>query len=170
MHLRELTHTDYAQFVALREYALKEYPASFSAANEEEQADRKHKFNSLVSHRVNFILGAFVGEMLVGMVGFMQLSRKKISHKGELTAMIVSAAYQGQGIGYALLQHALEKAFLIEDIHQINLVVNEDRKSAIALYKKVGFVPYGLEKNAIRVEGKMHTAIHMVKRSSSSQH
>lgn len=165
MIYRELNLSDFDQFVALRKEALVSYPESFSASEQEEVTSRKDFFETALQHSLHFIFGAFEGEKLLGMAIFLREKKFKIRHKGEIVSTYVKQEYHGQRIGLNLMKHVLEKAFQQPGLQQINLVVNSQRPSAIALYKKLGFVQYGLEINAICVEGKMYDAIHMVKKN-----
>ncbi|PQJ62285.1 GNAT family N-acetyltransferase [Photobacterium angustum] len=58
-------------------------------------------------------------------------------------AMGVSDEFVSQGIGYGLLQRALQVGFDYLDFERIELVVYQDNISAISIYKKSGMVHEG---------------------------
>ncbi len=58
------------------------------------------------------------------------------------------------GIAKRLIQAVIEKALKLENMEQINLTVVASNNIAKAFYEKLGFVSYGLERNAIKWKGK----------------
>ena len=63
--------------------------------------------------------------------------------------MLVRPRYQAAGIGEGLVRMALEK-IAVEGGNRVNLLVFEQNKVAINLYRKLGFFPasiHGLEEN-----------------------
>lgn len=161
MEYRLLTVKDFPAYDALRGAALDVVPEAFGSTNQEEAPHRKDRFISNVTHDTNFIFGAFDGDTLVGMVGFMKLGKIKIRHKGIIWGMYVQPDKQGHGIGSTLMKNTLQKAAQIKELQQIKLDVNAENQAAIHLYKKVGFSAYGTEKNALFVNGKMYDVILM---------
>lgn len=163
MTYRTLTVEDYPVYDALRGMALEVVPEAFGSTNQEESPHRKNRFESNVTHKYSFIMGAFDGEELVGMVGFLKLEKIKIQHKGIIWGMFVKPNMQGHGIGSELMTKLLEKAAQIDHLQQINLDVNAENQAAIHLYEKMGFTSFGMEKNALFVNNKMYDTILMSK-------
>lgn len=163
MIYRTLTVKDYPAYNTLRRMALDVVPKAFGSTNEEENPHRKNRFESNVTHRESFIMGAFDDEELVGMVGFLKLEKIKLQHKGIIWGMFVKPKMQGRGIGSELMKNTLEKAAKIGHLQKINLDVNAKNQAAIHLYKKMGFISFGIEKNALLVNGKMFDLIMMSK-------
>ena len=58
-----------------------------------------------------------------------------------------------QGIGCALVAAAIEHAKKLSDILQINLCVVRSNQAARRLYESQGFQIYGIEQNAIHIDG-----------------
>jgi len=160
---RTLTVEDYPAYDALRGMALDTVPQAFGSSNEEEIPHRKNRFESNVTHEESFIMGAFDEGELVGMVGFMKLEKIKMRHKGIIWGMFVKPDMQGRGIGSQLMKNTLEKAAQIKHLQKINLDVNAENPAAIRLYEKMGFISFGLERNALLVNGKMYDTILMSK-------
>jgi ribosomal protein S18 acetylase RimI-like enzyme len=75
--------------------------------------------------------------------------------------MYVRAAARGRGVGRRLVEaviaHARRRVELIE------LSVVGDNRVARALYESLGFVEYGLEKHAVKYEGRYHDEVLMAK-------
>ena len=72
----------------------------------------------------------------------------------------VLAAYRGQGIGKALLHATLERA-RAAGLTRIELTVRENNQRVAALYERFGFVREGIQRNAIRVDGKYESLLAM---------
>ena len=112
-------------------------------AQEEETIARK-----LESPR-EMLLGAFVGEELVGMAGLNaagQLSR--VQHRASV-GISLERAYWGQGIGSAMMS-ALIDAARRAGYEQVELDVVDNNTRALALYTRFGFVCVGRIPNALR--------------------
>ena len=95
------------------------------------------------------------------MVGFMRLGKIKIEHRGSIWGMFVKPEMQGRGIGSELMKKTLEKAAQIDQLQKINLDVNAENPAAIHLYEKMGFISFGVDKNALLVDGKMYDVVMM---------
>jgi ribosomal protein S18 acetylase RimI-like enzyme len=60
--------------------------------------------------------------------------------------------FRGQGIGKRLILRTLDAARAF-GLRRVELTVRENNKSAIALYKKVGFETEGLQRRAVHLDG-----------------
>lgn len=72
----------------------------------------------------------------------------------------VLAAFRSRGIGTALLRATLERARAI-GLTRIELTVRENNQRVVALYERFGFVREGIQRNALRVDGKYETLLSM---------
>ena len=102
----------------------------------------------------DFTLGAYREGELVGMVGFFREQREKMRHKGTIWGMFVPSEEQGKGIGRALLTEAVERARLVPGLEQVGLAVVTPNRRARGLYASLGFETYGVEPNALVVDGE----------------
>ncbi|HEM2548178.1 TPA: GNAT family N-acetyltransferase [Streptococcus suis] len=102
------------------------------------------------------ILVALVDEKVVGFACYGTSSQEDLQEAGELYALYVLADYYDQGIGYRLIQAALEK---LQSYQTVTLWVLEGNVRAIAFYEKVGFQFDGVKKvvhlGAERIEHRM---------------
>lgn len=88
-------------------------------------------------------LVALVDNQIVGFAVYGKASSEDLPEAGELYALYVLEEHHGQGIGYALMQAALEK---LQSYDQVCLWVLEGNSRAIDFYQQVGFVFDGVTK------------------------
>jgi RimJ/RimL family protein N-acetyltransferase len=163
MTYRELTIEDFDAYNELREMSLNVGTEIFVSTNDEERDSRKAKFTSRMQDDFSFVMGAFEGYILVGVVTFGREDRIKIKHKGGIYGMFINPDYQGKGIGSELMKLTLQKASEMEGLRQINLGVMSTNLNAIKLYEKMGFKPYGVEEKAVFVNETFLDELLMVK-------
>ncbi len=158
MYIQNIQREQAAEFWKLRLEALKTHPEAFGSSYE----DQVHTPMNEVELRINnepdnYILGAFTEEgELVGMAGFRREPGRKVRHKGMVWGVYVVSAHRGKGIAKQLMAEILRRGQEIEGLRQIQLSVVTANTAAAALYKGLGFVGYGLEKEALIVDGRMY--------------
>lgn len=163
MLIRELLPSDAAAFQTLRLQGLRECPSAFASSWEEEcDTETADIAASLVGTTDRFLLGAFLGEDLVGLLGLQREEMAKLSHKGIIWGVYVAPAARRKGVGRLLFDKALARAAAMPGLRQINLSVNAANSAAIALYESLGFEQFGLERACMLVDGELHDEIHMV--------
>jgi ribosomal protein S18 acetylase RimI-like enzyme len=169
--VRILEAGDAEAFRAFRLGALQECPTAFSSSYEEERdiplADAVAR---LPPTRDRAVFGAFDGERLMGNTGLQRERPRKLAHKALIWGVYVAPAFRQRGIGRMLLQHALAHAAAMPGLLRVTLGVNTANAAAIALYRSVGFEPFGLERAFLLVDGVLHDEIHMacdIKRESA---
>ena len=109
----------------------------------------------------NLLIGAFVGERLVGTAG-LHRSGGRQRHVAGL-GMGVADDLAGKGIGTALLRELLDAADNWLDIKRIELTVFHDNKTAIRLYERHGFEREGLHRAFAYRDGAYVDAIAMAR-------
>jgi ribosomal protein S18 acetylase RimI-like enzyme len=162
--LRLLTKDEFDLYRDIRLHCLKKFPDHFSTTYEEEAGSSKLKFSHIFSENESndFIFGAYVNNNLIGICGFKQETKMKTRHLGEITQMYVKPEYNGKKIGLKLLTSTLEHAFLNPFIELVRLTVIVSNERAISLYKKVGFVQYGLLEKRYKNDNIYWTEIFMI--------
>ena len=156
VRIRLLDETDARQYQALRLSALQHNPEAFGSTYEREvEFPLEQVGERLRPEQDRFVLGAFDEEgELIGMVVFMRETGAKFSHKGNVFGMYVEPESRGEGIGKLLLEELLKRAKRCEGLEQINLAVVSDNIAAKKLYSSMGFTIYGLERKALKWQGR----------------
>jgi ribosomal protein S18 acetylase RimI-like enzyme len=102
---------------------------------------------------------ALVEEKVVGWCDALPIDRPTRAHTGVL-GIGVLAEYRRRGIGTALIREILNNA-RASGLTRIELSVRQGNGSVVALYERFGFVHEGVQRNAIRLDGKYENLICM---------
>jgi ribosomal protein S18 acetylase RimI-like enzyme len=162
MHIRKLTIHDAAALKAIRLEAVQDSPASFMPNAEEVRARSVESFVQLLSDPQDAVYGVFVEADLIAIAGLRRNSAAKLKHKANIFGVYTQAAQRKKGIARRLLLTLLDDAYSDPHLVQITLSVNTENKNAKALYYALGFELYGLEKNAMLVDGVFIHEEHLV--------
>jgi len=107
------------------------------------------------------LLGAFCDARLVATAGFAIQQGQKSAHKGTLCGMYVRPAARRTGIGRRLVEAIVDLAR--DRVELIQLAVVRDNEQARHLYASLGFREYGVEKNALKQDGRYYDEVLMAK-------
>ncbi|WP_340026434.1 GNAT family protein [Paenibacillus sp. FSL K6-1096] len=157
MYIRTLTPSDAESYRALRLQSLQQHPEAFLSSYESEAK------LSIETTRIrlepsdgNFTLGAFLDgdERLAGMATFFRESRPKIQHKAHVYAVYVDLVARKHGLGRALMLELIARAKAAPGLEQLMLTVTSSNLPAKRLYESLGFVRYGTEPKAMKLDGE----------------
>jgi ribosomal protein S18 acetylase RimI-like enzyme len=169
MHLRALIPSDATSFKALRLRGLQECPEAFASSYEEEVDTPIEEIERrLQPKNDSAVFGAFKGPELCALVGLQRESMAKLAHKSFIWGVYVAPEARGSGVGAQVMAHALRYAADVLGTRQVNLGVNTKNSAAVALYKKLGFIEYGLERDFLLASGVLQDEYQMVCRVASA--
>ncbi|MFZ5669031.1 MAG: GNAT family N-acetyltransferase [Pseudomonadota bacterium] len=151
--IRRLTPDDAAAYQAIRLEALGAEAGSFVTTVEEQAARSPEEIARTLAETAVF--GAFVDGALVGTAGFARNRARKEAHKGLVWGMYLRPGRRGGGLAGALLDAVIEHAR--GEVEQLTLVVVSDNLPAVRLYEGRGFVRWGLEPYALKLEDGTYT-------------
>jgi RimJ/RimL family protein N-acetyltransferase len=164
MEIRRLTEHDAESLWHFRLHALESEPAAFG----EDPAEHRQSTVEQTAQRLNsggdtnIVFGAFESGELIGMVGLYRLDRIKRSHKAGIWGMFVAEQHRGSGAGRRLLEAAIRAAKAMPGIRSVSLSVIVTNQAARRLYLSVGFRPYGLEPQSLKVGDEYYDEEHML--------
>lgn len=159
-----LTESDLEALRAARREALRLHPENFSADPAIEEKAPPDRW--LASLREGVWFGARDGGELAGMVAVSAPASVKTRHVADLGSMYVREAHRGSGLADALMNAALLRAAEIAE--QVKLTVNAQNARAIRFYERHGFRTVGRMPRSLRVGGKDHDELIMVRPVSTS--
>jgi len=166
MTIRFLTSNELAPYHELRLNALKDSPYAFGSDFEYEATLPQEQFAARLQphgNPENGVFGAFSGDgRLTGMLGFARENRRKRAHIATLWSMYVLQEFRRKGVGAALLDQAIAHARGLNGVRQIILSVTANNEAACALYASRGFERYGLERDALLIDGHFFDEEHLV--------
>jgi RimJ/RimL family protein N-acetyltransferase len=159
--IRVLSSADAYQSVRLQ--GLQESPAAFSSSYEEECGHSLADVGArLDAQELGVVLGAFVSDRLVGIMGIRRERHRKLAHRALLWGVFVAPEGRQHGVGRALGVAALEFAREKLAARQVILGVGARNARALALYEKLGFRQFGYEPDYIFLDGEYYDEIHMI--------
>lgn len=163
MEFRQLVAEDASAYWELRLEALQKSPEAFGTSYEEAiQRDNPiERVKDNFKVKGNYTFGAFEQHTLIGVVTLLQESSLKMRHRANIFAMYISPTARGKGIGKALMEMAIEQAKESQEIEKINLSVVSSNKAAKNLYLQLGFIVFGTEEKALKVEDTYYEEQHM---------
>ncbi len=159
IQIRRLTPADGALFRDIRLEGLRLNPEAFGSTFEAENAWPVAFFSERLGG--SKIFGAFQGSELVGIAALLIGQGQKEAHKGRLVGMYVRPESRKAGVGRQLVETIIEVAR--QSVELIQLSVVRDNEAARRLYEQLGFVEWGVEKKALKQDGRYYDEIHMAK-------
>ncbi|MEC0238498.1 GNAT family N-acetyltransferase [Paenibacillus dokdonensis] len=156
MHIKNINREQANEFWKLRLEALQSNPEAFGSSYEDNVHTPMNEVILKINNEPdNYILGAFTeNNELMGIAGFRREQGMKVRHKGMIWGVYVSPTHRGKGIARELMQEILHRGTEIEGLQQIQLSVVTANHAAAEQYKRLGFVTYGVEKDALIYQGQ----------------
>ena len=161
MYVRRLTPDDAASFMSLRRAALEGAPWAFGSSPEDDQGGSADFVREMLASDDQVVLVAETDDC-VGMVGVYRDGHAKSRHKCHLWGMYVVPEARSQGVGRALLGHAIDYARSQPGVTHLMTSATERATEAMALYRSMGFVTWGIETASMRVGDDLLAEHHMV--------
>jgi ribosomal protein S18 acetylase RimI-like enzyme len=138
---------DAVAYRALRLDALKRHPCAFRASFDEEAGQSLEELAARLE--ADAVFGAYCDGALCGLAGLEIPQARNKRHKGTLFGVYVCPDRRRAGLGTTLVSRVIEHArSRVEQLHAAVVVTAEPAR---ALYRKLGFEPYGLEPRALKV-------------------
>jgi RimJ/RimL family protein N-acetyltransferase len=159
IEIRRLMQADAALYREIRLEALRVHPEAFESTLETEVAQPSGWFADRLAGST--ILGAFCDPELVGVAGFAIQQGRKQAHKGAIWGMYVRSDARRAGIGRRLIEAIFDLAHGRVELIQLSVI--RDNEQARRLYASLGFLEFGIEKNALKQNGRYYDEILMAK-------
>jgi RimJ/RimL family protein N-acetyltransferase len=173
VRIRPLGPEDAGALHVLRLAALEANPEAFLRHVDEERAggierQRARLEANAASGGEATLFGAFEGDDLVGMLGLIRDADRKRRHRAVVVAVYVAPERRGRGLAGRLLDAALARARTLPGIEIVYLSAAAGNEPALALYRSRGFEVWGVEPDYLRVDGRPHDEVHLLRRLDPS--
>ena len=142
-------------------------PHAFLGAPGDDESSKPDVVASRLADPENTILAIAdpdVATRLIAVAGVARPKRVKLRHRAIIWGVYCDPAFRGRGCGRAVTQAAIDTARSWDGVAIIALCASASATGAIALYHSLGFEPWGVEPDAVRVDGASHDEIHMTLR------
>ncbi len=163
--IRHLTPDDTDAYITLRKAMLHDAPGSFgSDPSDDRGSDPVRMRQRLADYPQSVTFGAIddAAGRLVGALGFRRETRKKQAHGAVLWGMYVDPAFRRKGIARRLVSTAIRHASGMDGLVRLALSVSTSAPGAQRLYESLGFVVWGTEPDALRIDGMSYDERHML--------
>nr|WP_284144935.1 GNAT family N-acetyltransferase [Tianweitania aestuarii] len=148
-----MTAADLDAFKALRLEALQDSPEAFGASPADEDAfETSFILGRCAPPPPGLTLGAFDDQTLIGMAAYVPESGLKTRHKAKLVSVYLKPSWRKSGVGRAMVEAIIAHARQQRVILQCNATMHN--LPARRLYHALGFVPYGVERDALVIDGQ----------------
>lgn len=144
---RQLNAQDASQFHALRLEGFQTAPRAFRYAPEDEAGIPLEDVAARLES--DFVVGAYDGDMLVGIGGLARNRGSKTRHKALLYGMYVKAPYRGGDASAAIMERLIDEARSSVEI--VTLTVVSTNLRAKRFYERWGFRAYGVERRSAKI-------------------
>lgn len=162
--VRVLTPDDAAAYRELRAEMLEDSPWAFSSSPEDDRVRDPASAAAYLGAPDRAIVGGFKGERLVGSAGVMRDEHRKLAHRAWVWGVYVTPEARKKGVARACMQLAIETARGWGGVEALTLSASERSKGALALYRSLGFEPWGVERDVVRIGECAYDEIHMALR------
>jgi len=150
---RPLTVEDSLAFKKLRLMALELEPNAFGASFNSEKEQSLTFFEKRCSQtETNVVFGHFADDLLVGIINLVRGQSKKVCHQANIYSVFTHPDFRCQGISTILLSTIIDYALDQEGLKWLQLAVNATNQAAIHLYQQAGFISWGIQQEALKVD------------------
>ncbi len=163
--IRRIVPDDYEDYVALRREMLLDTPWAFGASPGMDVGSDVGQLAERLGQPQNVVLGAFSTDGLLSVAGLVRGNRPKTRHRADVWGVYTRPTARRRGLSRAVLEEAiaLARSWSTADdpVVRIGLSVSSHSPAARRLYESLGFVVWGTEPDALRVDGELFDEIHL---------
>lgn len=162
MVIRPLTPDDAPAYVALRREMLADAPWAFFSSPEDDRGVQLDTMRQSLATPGFVVIGAWTEHgSLVSVAGVLRESKAKRAHVATIWGVYVTPAARRHGLARAVVAAAIATVRSWPDMSAVLLSVSERSPAARRVYESLGFVAWGTEPDALRINGAPHAETHM---------
>ncbi|AQQ53545.1 GNAT family N-acetyltransferase [Planococcus lenghuensis] len=153
MEIRKLTAEDAERYFELRLEALRNDPETFASTLKDTEESPIEKFRDRLESPSSPTLGLFDNGRLIGNVTVRKETIPKMAHRATVLGMYVTPQKRGNGAGRMLVDAACALAADMA-AEQVYLAVVSTNEAAKNLYARCGFRVFGIDRHAMKHDGR----------------
>jgi RimJ/RimL family protein N-acetyltransferase len=159
--VRRLASEHASAYVALRREMLLDSPWAFGSSPEDDRRTDAAAVAAMFQEADKTFVGLFEAGRLVSTAGLLRHAKIKRKHTSEIIGVYTSPDARSRGYGRACVAALIEIARSTPGVEVVGLSVTDRAVRAHAMYVTMGFIPWGVEPDAVRAGGGRHALIHM---------
>lgn len=164
--IRRFNAADVPAYLSIRREMLLNAPWAFGSSPEDDRGLDPRAVQERVESAESAIIGAFdreggSPEGLCAVAGVGREPKRKARHLATIVGVYTRTACRGQGLGRRVVTAAIDLARAWSGVDLVQLAVSEHAPEARRLYERLGFVAWGVEPEALRLDGRAYAEIHM---------
>ena len=170
-HARRLTRADAGRLHLLRHEALSGEPTAFGSSPDDCRFRELAAVDDCLADANRAVFAIADPDdpaRLVAMAGISRESRAKQRHRSSIWGVYVAPGHRGRGFGRSIVAACIDHAHAWPAVEWVTLSVSAEGQAARSLYESLGFVVWGTEPDALRIEGVAIAQHHMMLRLATS--
>lgn len=153
------------RYKALRARALRDHPDAFMETAEAFEARSVESIAARMRESAAIggitLVAELPGKGLVGTASVGVGSTPKDAHRGVVWGVYVAPEARGMGVGQRLMREIIARASRNPSLRNLHLAVVRSNDRALQLYESLGFSQYGLDIDALYVNGELLSEVLM---------
>ncbi len=149
------------EYKEIRLKAFKTDPTSFGESYEREEKKTEQQLRTLLGDPNYRAYVAKVGDKIGAMASYSIFVPQHVEHTAMVSTVFVDPDFRRKGLGEKLMQRMLDDLHHDEKTSRVRLSVGTTLTAAREMYKKLGFVEFGIGKREMKVGGKYYDQVHM---------
>lgn len=154
---------DASDYVAIRREMLLDAPWAFLASPGQDRGSDVEKVRASLERSDAAIAAVREDNRLVAVAGVAREEAIKRRHIAVIWGVYVRPAFRGRGLARAVVEATFGFAGSCDGVASVHLAVSEHAPVARRLYESMGFVQWGYEPDAVRIDGRSFGEHHMAK-------
>lgn len=159
--VRLLRDMDVDAYVRIRREMIGTEPFAFLGAPGDDAGGSADAVRRNLADPDHAIVGAFEAGKLVAVAGIYREKRLKLRHRAGIWGVYTTPAARRQGLSRRVVSACVDIARTWPGVVVVGLSVSQRAAGAQRLYRDLGFTPWGIQPESIRVDGESDTEIHM---------
>lgn len=164
MIFRKLRKEDATAYWTLRLEALENEPRAFGQSPADHLRSSIDDAIALLCAGDGFVIGAFDQDALVAIARFSRETAEKERHKGHVYGVYVAPSHRGRGVARSVIETLAAAMRDDPTFDQLLISAGTFNDAARAVYRSLGFLPYGIEPRATKVGSEYFDEEHMILR------